>query len=129
MENKILLDTQTFLWYVEDNAKLPSDIKRFIEDNFVVVSIASLWEITIKMTIGKLVLSKTIKELLASVDLYGFEIISVKPKHLLVLSELPQIHRDPFDRIIISQKISEDFILVSSDSTFKLYELINLISI
>ena len=129
MTNKILLDTQTFLWYVEDSIKLSSSVKRLVDDNFVAVSIASLWEITIKMALGKLVLSKSIKELLSSADLYGFEIIAIKPKHLLVLSELAQIHRDPFDRIIISQTISENFTLISSDLMFKQYELKNLMSV
>jgi PIN domain nuclease of toxin-antitoxin system len=118
-----LIDTQSFLWYIEDKPLLPKRIKEMMNDktNTLYLSIASLWEITIKMSIGKLVLSKTLPELIQEVSVHGFKLLGIEPSHLLALAQLEMHHRDPFDRIIMSQAIAEDIDLVSSDAEFKKY--------
>ncbi|MDR0877733.1 MAG: type II toxin-antitoxin system VapC family toxin, partial [Treponema sp.] len=100
-----LVDTQSFIWFVEDDVKLPASIRVLMEndDSQLIISIASLWEMTIKMSLGKLVLSGDIKIMTDKVIENGFTILPIEPKHLITLSTLEFIHRDPFDRIIISQ--------------------------
>jgi PIN domain nuclease of toxin-antitoxin system len=85
-----LIDTQSFLWYIEDKPLLPKRIKEMMDDktNTLYLSIASLWEITIKMSIGKLVLSKTLPELIQEVSVHGFKLLGIEPRHLLALAQL-----------------------------------------
>jgi len=121
----VLIDTQSFIWFIEDDTKLPAKIKDFMnsEDNVLLLSIASLWEITIKVSIGKLKMQKNFDDLIKDISKDGFEIFPIKPKHLLSLSKLEYIndHKDPFDRVIISQSISENIPVISSDGNFKKY--------
>jgi PIN domain nuclease of toxin-antitoxin system len=120
---RYLVDTQSFIWFVEDDAKLPDRIKILMENagNQLIISIASLWEMTIKMSLGKLALSGDIESMLNKVLSNGFTVLPIEPKHLIVLSALEFIHRDPFDRIIISQSISDGLSLISSDAVFGQY--------
>ena len=120
----ILIDTQSFIWFFEDNIRLPSSVKLFMEkSDGLVVSIASFWEITIKASLNKLVMSEDIGSLMDKTLLKGFKILPIKREHLIALSTLELIHRDPFDRIIIAQSISEDMPLVSSDDVFQQYPI------
>jgi PIN domain nuclease of toxin-antitoxin system len=120
-----LVDTQSFIWFVEDDAKLPARIRILMEnaDSQLIISIASLWEMTIKMSLGKLVLSGDIEVMLDKVIANGFTILPIEPKHLIILSTLDFIHRDPFDRIIISQSISDGIPIISSDDIFRQYPI------
>ncbi|MDP3432903.1 MAG: type II toxin-antitoxin system VapC family toxin [Bacteroidota bacterium] len=120
---RILIDTQAFIWFVENDKQLPSKIKIEIEDtdNTIIISIASLWEMTIKMTLDKLRLGCDIKDMIEKVYHNGFEIIPILPEHVIKLSTLEYLHRDPFDRIIISQALSENMVIVSSDKIFDAY--------
>jgi PIN domain nuclease of toxin-antitoxin system len=104
---------------------MPAKIRDMMnnESNVLLLSIASLWEITIKTSIGKLKMQKSIDNLIKNISEEGFEILPIKPNHLLVFSKLEFIHRDPFDRMIIAQGISENIPVVSSDSVFKEYPL------
>ena len=122
---RYLVDTQSFIWFVEDDEKLPAHIGALMEnaDNQLIISIASLWEMTIKISLGKLSLSCTIETMLDKVTGNGFAILPIEPKHLIVLSTLSLIHRDPFDRIIISQSISNSIPLISSDDIFSQYPI------
>jgi PIN domain nuclease of toxin-antitoxin system len=121
----VLIDTQSFIWFIEDDAKMPIKIKNFMnnKDNVLLLSIASLWEITIKMSIGKLKMQKNINDLIKDILEDGFKILSIKPEHLLNLSKLEFIHKDPCDRMIISQGIAENISIVSSDNIFKEYPI------
>jgi PIN domain nuclease of toxin-antitoxin system len=85
------------------------------------VSIASFWEITIKMSLQKLTLSGNLETLISKSVSNGFEILPVNPAHLITLSTLEFFHKDPFDRMIIAQAISENISVISSDNIFKLY--------
>jgi PIN domain nuclease of toxin-antitoxin system len=120
-----LLDTHAFLWFVADDKHLPASIKNKIKDirQPCFISVASLWEITIKKQIGKLTLSISLEELFRYIDRNQIEIIPINSEHLLVLAELPDHHRDPFDRLIIAQAIAEKLILITRDKSFKKYKV------
>ena len=93
------------------------------EDQSVFVSIASFWEITIKNSLGKLDLDIQVTDLMSSCAGDGLTILPIKASHLEVLKTLPWIHRDPFDRLLISQAISEDLTFVTVDENIKKYDL------
>jgi PIN domain nuclease of toxin-antitoxin system len=120
---RILIDTQAFIWFVENDKQLPSKIKRELEDseNSIIISIASLWEMSIKMTLDKLQLGCDIEEMINRVYRNGFEILPILPEHIIKLSTLTYFHRDPFDRIIISQGLTENMVIISSDKIFDNY--------
>ena len=120
----LLLDTHTFLWFVNADKKLPKNTSDMIEeDQSVFVSIASFWEITIKNSLGKLDLDIQVTDLMSSCADDGLTILPIKASHLEVLKTLPWIHRDPFDRLLISQAISEDLTFVTVDENIKKYDL------
>ncbi len=120
-----LLDTHTFLWFVAGSNKLPVTIANKIKDidQPCFISVASLWEITIKHQLGKLTLNISLEELFNYPQRNQIEIIQITPDHLLTLSKLPNHHSDPFDRLIISQTISEDMTLLTIDKTLKKYKI------
>ena len=120
-----LLDTHVFLWFASGDSQLPESIKIKINDinQPCFLSIASLWEITIKQQIGKLTLKISLQELFDYADRNQIEIIQITYDHLLALSKLPKHPNDPFDRLIVSQAISENLILISRDKGFKQYKV------
>jgi PIN domain nuclease of toxin-antitoxin system len=118
-----LIDTQSLLWFVENDEKLPLKIKSVMEDDnsCLITSIASLWEIAIKTSIKKLVLSVEFDVFIEKILLNGFEILPIEYSHLITLTTLEFPHRDPFDRIIIAQAIAEKMQIISSDDIFGRY--------
>lgn len=120
---RLLLDTQAFIWFVENDDQLPLNIKIEIEktENPIIISIASLWEMTIKITLDKLHLSCGINDMINKLYRNGFEILPIQPEHLIRLSQISYIHRDPFDRIIIAQGLTEEIAIISSDKIFDDY--------
>lgn len=116
---KILLDTHTFLWYIWGTDDLGEENRKLIENpsNAKILSIASLWEIAVKVNIGKLRISVPITTLVPS----EIQIISINLNHLEVYTQLPLFHRDPFDRLIIAQSISENLPILSVDNKFDRY--------
>ena len=119
-----LLDTHTFLWALNDDPKLPEQVAAVLEngENELYLSIASLWEIAIKMSLGKLQLDFSFADLVASKLVESdVQIFAITPKHLIVLSELPFHHRDPFDRLIVAQTKAEGMVLLTRDKTLKSY--------
>ena len=120
---RILIDTQAFIWFVENDKQLPTMIKKELEDfdNSLIISIASLWEMTIKISLGKLHLGCDIEEMIDKVYRNGFELLPILPEHIIKLSTLDYFHIDPFDRIIISQGLSENMVIISSDKVFDDY--------
>jgi PIN domain nuclease of toxin-antitoxin system len=123
--NNLLIDTQSFIWFVENDSKLPVSIRNIMEDEQynLFISIASLWEIVIKSSLGKLPMQKNVPEMIRDVTKSGFSILQIIPEHLITLNGLEYIHRDPFDRIIISQAITENMQVVSSDEIFPKYQI------
>ncbi len=120
----LLLDTHAFIWYSEDDPKLPESIKIEIETaDRVYISIASLWEIAIKLSIGKLSLRSNYESIDASLEPAGIILLPISFADTVRVMNLPLHHRDPFDRIFIAQAINNSLTLVSSDSAFTAYPI------
>jgi PIN domain nuclease of toxin-antitoxin system len=121
---RLLLDTHTFLWFVLDEPPLSSTARNLIADpsNTIEVSPATYWEVAIKISIGKYVLPEPFQEFMErEIMVNRFNILHIQPHHLVPLITLPFHHRDPFDRLLIAQAISEQIPLVSSDKMFDAY--------
>ena len=118
-----LLDTNALIYYLFDVAKLSSSASEAISSNDTFVSIVSLWEIAIKQTIGKLNIRESIADIAAACDEVGFERLSITPTHLDCIKSLPLLHRDPFDRLLISQALTENLIFITSDTTIPKYSI------
>jgi PIN domain nuclease of toxin-antitoxin system len=121
---KLLLDTHIFIWLINGSENLSQNARQAIEDegNPLYLSIASLWEITIKTSLGKLELEIPLEQIVEDFILpSGIEFLPIHLPHLLVLRNLPLHHRDPFDRLLISQAKSESLTLVSEDRSFGQY--------
>lgn len=116
----LLLDTHVILWYLEDSPSLSSAMGDILEstENNLYLSIASLWEIAIKITIGKLNLSYSFDDLRAALIQFDISILPIEFNDTRQYLALPLHHRDPFDRIIISQAITNQLQLVSCDHVF-----------
>lgn len=123
---QFLLDTHTLIWHLTDAPNLSNKVKEDIEniDNQIFVSIVSLWELAVKINIGKLNLNYSLKEIIQEVEQLGIEILEIKPTHLFHLLNLPLHHRDPFDRLLIAQAQAENLILLSKDENFPLYDVV-----
>jgi PIN domain nuclease of toxin-antitoxin system len=121
---RALLDTSSFLWFISGNDELSNAAKTFISDfnNELVLSTASLWEIAIKVSIGKLELLQSYEKLIPQqLEENDIGILSITLKHLSKLIDLPFHHRDPFDRLIIAQALMEEIPVISSDGIFSEY--------
>lgn len=121
---RILLDTHIFLWFVNDNPRLSSRFADLIEDenNIVYLSIASLWEMSIKYNLGKLTLKLNYNEFIESeVVASNINLLNIELAHIKTNAILPFHHRDPFDRLIISQSIVEKIPIITVDSVFSQY--------
>ena len=112
---RLLLDTHALLWWLADDDQLGSRARELIGDpgNVVLVSVVSLWEIVVKIRIGKL--QTDVKELLDIVPREGFVLLDIGTAHLRTLAGLPIHHRDPFDHLLMAQAIAEDAIFMSED--------------
>ena len=119
-----MLDTCSFIWYLLDDDSLPQPMKDIIADSdSVCISYISLWEIVIKQSIGKLdAITMNVNELAELCNNNGIIILPPKLSHLAKLRQLPLIHRDPFDRIIIATAIEEELTLLTSDSEIVKYQ-------
>ncbi|HEX8846291.1 MAG TPA: type II toxin-antitoxin system VapC family toxin [Pyrinomonadaceae bacterium] len=122
---KLLLDTHTFLWFIEDNPRLSVQAKNLLEsDADLLLSIACLWEISIKVSTGKLSLAQPfnifLPQQLAENDI---EILPISLTPLDVVSGLPFYHRDPFDRMLIAQAMVEKMAVVSADAALDAYSI------
>ena len=119
-----LLDTHTFIWSDAKPSLLSPQVRAFLEDanNRLFLSIASVWEIQLKVQIGKLSFPQTLPEVVrVQQENNGIEILPVTLAHVYALGELPFHHKDPFDRIIIAQARVENLILLSADAVFNQY--------
>lgn len=125
---RVLIDTHIFLWFINDDPKLSATTKALLQSEAnVMVSVASLWEIAIKISLGKLILPGSIEVLFPEqLRLNNIALLPIDIQHLKTMSTLPFHHRDPFDRLIIAQAIVEEAGLVSMDQVFEQYD-VNLI--
>jgi len=119
----LLLDTHTLLWFLSGDRRIPLSVVATIADrrNACAVSIASLWEISVKLGLGKLTLDFDFGELPGKLELLEIRQLPLAFSHLDNLRNLPNIHRDPFDRVIISQAITEGMTVVTKDESFGRY--------
>ena len=124
-----LLDTHTFLWFINGDAQLSKKAREAIVDPDAIkyISIASFWEIAIKVNLGKLSLDMPYIDLRQQVTDNGFEFLPITFSHTAELISLDLHHRDPFDRIIIAQALSERLILISKDGNFEKYGQLKLL--
>ncbi|TVQ15874.1 MAG: type II toxin-antitoxin system VapC family toxin [Balneolaceae bacterium] len=119
-----LIDTHVLLWWLNGDGRLGKKTKKIIAKSRVLVSTAVIWEIVIKIKLGKLEIPGLVEEALAD---NGFDTLDIKLKHVLALDELPTHHSDPFDRIQIAQARSEGMTLITADRRILLYDEIRLI--
>jgi PIN domain nuclease of toxin-antitoxin system len=123
---KLLLDTHALLWFLAGSAELSGAARRSIEDlgNERLVSVASLWEMAIKISLGKLSFPTT--DSAAVIELLRanrMDILPVAAAHGLGVAQLPFHHRDPFDRLLIAQAVVEGAVIVTGDERFAAYNV------
>ena len=124
---RILLDTHIYLWWLQDHPKLSKTARdRIVSASEVYVSSASIWEATIKTGIGKLEVD--VHQLVAEIENSGFKELSISARHAAAVARLPDIHRDPFDRILIAQALCEPLRLLTADAILSGYsELVEVV--
>ncbi len=126
---KVILDTNVILWFLADDEKLPDEHKQIIEnlENEIYISVVSLWEIVIKLNIGKLKINMDFKSFFDVIsNSYEFNVLHINEKHLFQYLKLPLIHRDPFDRLIYSQAVTENMDFLFTDEVFNSYQKMNM---
>lgn len=126
---RILLDTHLFLWSIKDDRRLPKEARsKILNAVEVYVSSASIWEICIKIKLGKLDIGADISHVVEAIVQSGFCELSITATHAARVCTLADIHRDPFDRILIAQAICEPLTLLTADSQLKEYsDLVHLV--
>jgi PIN domain nuclease of toxin-antitoxin system len=121
---KVLLDTHTFLWFSSDDPSLSSSARARIEDgrNDKFLSVASIWEMALKIAIGKLDLGAELGDLVTtSAERNGISLLDVRKEHALGVVGLPLHHRDPFDRLLVAQALVEGMVILGRDPAFDAY--------
>jgi PIN domain nuclease of toxin-antitoxin system len=124
MKLDLLFDTHSFIWWADEPARLsPSALAALKdEDNRLFLSDASIWEMQIKVQLGKMKLKLPIRDLIESQQRDNdLEILHISTEHILGLDKLPFHHKDPFDRLLISQSIAERSTIVTADRAFLVY--------
>lgn len=121
---KLLIDTHTFIWFNAGKSEISSQSLELIENrnNNVFISIASIWELSIKLSLGKIFIDGGLDSIYNDIKNNDFQILPIERKHLTKSITLPFYHRDPFDRIIIAQSITEKMPIISRDSIFDKYQ-------
>jgi PIN domain nuclease of toxin-antitoxin system len=117
---RLLLDTHTLLWWRDDSPRLSSRARSEIADatNEILVSVATLWEISIKRVLGKLSFPDDLEEVVRE---ESFGLLTISFQHLRRLETLPGLHRDPFDRMLVAQALTEGAPLVTNDRALLAY--------
>jgi len=123
---KLLLDTHTFIWWDCDPLSLSPQVLNMCQDqeNVLLISVASLWEMQIKLQLGRLKQNTPLAELVSGQQkINKIEVLVIKLEHILSLGKLPSHHKDPFDRLLIAQADIEEAVLVSKDPIFREYDV------
>ncbi len=123
---RLLLDTHIFIWWADKQESLSATALSALNDeaNELILSVASVWEMQIKLQLGKLKLRLPVEKLIETqVETNDLRILPVALPHVLALDALPFYHKDPFDRLLIAQSIHEDVTLVSVDPEFPAYSV------
>ncbi len=117
---QILLDTHLFIWWLKDDPQLTKQARSIITNaDIVYISSISIWEAAIKIQLKKI--NVDLQALIHAIDNEGFTELPLTAKQIIALNKLPNIHRDPFDRMLIAQAISEPLHLLTSDTILKKY--------
>ena len=122
---RYLLDTHTLIWLLEESPNLSIRAKGALVDskNSIYVCTVSLWEIAIKVNLGKLKLRFTFGELLDKVKNSAIELLQIEDEYLNRLSAVPSIHKDPFDRLMIATALVENLTIITTDSNIQRYDV------
>lgn len=119
---RALLDTHILLWCLSDSKALSKKARNMVKEaDEVFASVVSLWEIAIKTSLGKLEIGAEAADLHQIILQDGYSILSINPEHIEPLANLPDLHRDPFDRLLISQSIAEPLRLITHDQQLSGY--------
>jgi PIN domain nuclease of toxin-antitoxin system len=121
---KVLVDTDTFIWGLLESHRLSPRSRQIFrtDEHDLVFSLVSLWEIAIKIKIGKLnAIGSSVAYIRDEMDAYGMELLPIRYEHILQLEALPIHHSDPFDRLLIAQAIAESLPILTHDRVFSLY--------
>lgn len=116
---RVLLDTHLLLWALAAPSKLSTATRKQIDSAEVFASAASIWEISIKSALGKL--EANLAEILAAIEPAGFAILPITGVHAVQVAELPALHKDPFDRMLVAQALCEPMILFTNDEVMRPY--------
>lgn len=121
---RLLLDSHAFLWLATGDDRVPRGVRELVEDARIHVhlSVATTWELTLKALAGRLRLPGPPAEHFAEhVEAFGYELLPIHQRHVDALLELPAIHDDPFDRMLVAQALVEDLELVTGDERLRRY--------
>ena len=123
MSEAYLIDTHILLWYIKGEKRLSQPIKKLIDStsNIIYLSKVSLWEMTIKSSLGKLTIGVPLNKLAEYLHKEGFVLLDFDFADLLQLHQLPFHHGDPFDRLIIAQALAHELTVISDDRNFDHY--------
>lgn len=123
---RILIDTHVFIWWTSDSQKLSLTVYNLLTNpkTQVILSVVSIWEMQIKLSLGKLELKTALPELVEDeVKQNRIELLPLDLSHIYALSNLPNYHRDPFDRLLIAQAKREELVIISIDEKFDGYDI------
>ncbi len=124
-----MIDTHTFLWFIDSDPNLSDSALVHVKDgsNEIYLSVASIWEIAIKVGTGKLRLAEPLRSFIhEQLELNRINALSISAEHAAGVSSLPLHHRDPFDRLIVAQSIIEQMPIISKDAAFVAYGVVRL---
>ena len=123
---RLLLDTHAFLWWIDDAPELSPLARQTIlrEDCECFLSVASCWELAVKASLGKIVLREPVERFIPEqLMLNGFRLLPIDFRHVARVESLPFHHRDPFDRLLIVQALTEKLTIVTADAKFSAYDV------
>lgn len=121
---KFITETHAFLWFITDSQQLSPKAKTLLEspESGRILSAASIWEIAIKTSPGKLLFKKPLEQFLPEqISLNYFQVLNITAEHALRVASLPMLHRDPFDRLIVAQAVAEQLPILSNDAALDAY--------
>ena len=123
---KYILDTHTLIWFLEGNEAQSKEARSIIEETVSqkYVSVASIWEIAIKVRLEKLILARSLETILFELSQTDISVLPIKLSHTIRLSKLEFFHKDPFDRLIIAQGLEEGFEVVTFFTQMPAYEIV-----
>jgi PIN domain nuclease of toxin-antitoxin system len=119
----ILLDTHAFLWWTQDDPRLSGAARQAIVDSECYLSLASCWEVAIKVSLERILFDRPLTQFFAEqLPASGISLLPIEFRHVMRVAHLPFHHRDPFDRLLVAQALEEGLAIVSADVAFDQYD-------